>query len=334
MSHRLPASAVLRVALLAGASWALWRELRGTTPGEIAGRLQQYGMAHVALALGLTVASFLLLGIVEILALRASGGAGRHGISVGRALYTGFVANALSQSIGLSVLTGAAVRARAYGRRGMGAPEVAAVSAFVTLTATLGLFAAGAVALASGTVPVKLWSFTMPAAALSALIAAPVVAYLVWSVAGRGAQIGVGRWRLRRPAPGIAFSQVLASTADWLITGGVLFVFLASPSSVSFPAFLKAYVLAQTVAVTSHVPAGAGVLELVLLAQLVRAGETGSRAELVAGMVMFRVVYYLLPLIVAAAIAGVSELRGRRTVATDHKRWIPVRPALSEEGTL
>lgn len=331
MSHRLPPVAVLRVALLAGAGWALWRQLRGTTPGEITDRLARYGLAHVALAIGLTVASFLLLGVIEVLALRASAGAGRHGVSLRTALTTGFVANALSQSIGLAVLTGAAVRARAYGRRGMSAPDIAEVSAFVTLTATLGLLAAAAVALVTEGGRVSLWKYSVPGVALGLLLALPVLAYIAWSILGRRAEVGIGRWKLRRPATGIAVSQVIVSTIDWVVTGGVLFVFLASPSSISFPGFLKAYALAQTAAASSHVPGGAGVLELVLLAQLARAGDTGSRVELLAGLVMFRVVYYLLPLVVAASVAAISELRGRRSQVAA-TRWSPGRTALAEEG--
>ena len=70
-----------------------------------------------------------MLGLIERLAIRH---ANTTSIPRRTAMTTAFVANAFSQSIGLALLTGAAVRLRAYARRGADAPAVARISDVVT----------------------------------------------------------------------------------------------------------------------------------------------------------------------------------------------------------
>ena len=313
------AAPLLRVALAIAALWALRRELSGVGMGTLLAHLRAYGWTHVTLGVACTVGSFLVLGVVEILALQHSGGAQPHRVPRRAALGTSFVANALSQSIGVSVLTGAAVRVRGYARYGLDAAAVALTTAFVTITATIGVLAAAAVALVMAPAPIVIGSVVIAARAVAVAFVAIVATYLVWSAAGRGDGIGRGRWRLPRPSLGIAASQVLLSTIDWLLAGSVLFAFMPTHVGLSYGVVLGAYMIAQTTAMTSHVPGGAGVFELVVLALLGSSAPTADRAALVAALVMFRVVYYLVPLGAAIVMAGAVELaRARGTASRAH----------------
>ena len=229
-----------RGALLVAACWALRRELAGIRPADLVARLAAYGLPHVALGLACTAASFLVLGAIEVAALRQAAGESSTDVPRRAAMTTAFVANAFSQSIGLALL---------------------------------------------------------------------VLAYLTWSLVGRGEALGRGRWSLPRPSATLAAAQVGLSALDWLLTGTVLFAFVPAALGVGYWALLRAYMIAQTVGMTSHVPAGAGVLELVMLALLAGAAPAAARAAVVASLVMFRVVYYVMPLVVAVVVAGAAELR-------------------------
>jgi uncharacterized membrane protein YbhN (UPF0104 family) len=66
--------------------------------------------------------------------------------------------------------------------------------------------------------------------------------------------------------------------------------------------------------VISHVPGGAGVFELIVLALLAPITLPEHRAAVVASLVAFRVLYYLLPLVAATAIAVTAELLPTRRV--------------------
>jgi phosphatidylglycerol lysyltransferase len=278
------------------ACWALRRELSGLRAADLLAALRGYGASHVALGLACTAASFLVLGAIELIALRSAGD-----------VPPGAVPPTISQSVGLALLTGAAVRVRAYGRRGLDAVAVARVTGFATLTTTLGLLAAGAVALLASTAPLRLHGHDFAVRPVGAVLAAIVLAYLAWSALGRGTAVGRGRWRLLRPSPALAAAQVGLSAFDWLVTGTVLYAFL--PAGIGYWPLLRAYMIAQTVGVTSHVPGGVGVLELVLLAVLAGTAPVAARTAVTAALVMFRVVYYLVPLVAAMLVAGVAELR-------------------------
>jgi len=298
-----------RGALLVAACWALRRELAGIRPADLVARLAAYGLPHVALGLACTAASFLVLGAIEVAALRQAAGESSTDVPRRAAMTTAFVANAFSQSIGLALLTGAAVRLRAYVRHGLDAAAVARVTGVVTLTTTLGLVAAGAAALLASTAPLHVQGVALAVRPAGAVLALLVLAYLTWSLVGRGEALGRGRWSLPRPSATLAAAQVGLSALDWLLTGTVLFAFVPAALGVGYWALLRAYMIAQTVGMTSHVPAGAGVLELVMLALLAGAAPAAARAAVVASLVMFRVVYYVMPLVVAVVVAGAAELR-------------------------
>ena len=304
----------IRLALLVAAAWALRHELAGIELHGLTARLATYGPRHLLLALGCTLGSFLVLGVIEIVALRearraAHGACDSADVPAADAMTTAFVANALSQSVGLSLLTGATVRLHAYGRRGLDTVSVARVTAFATITTALGLLATGAVALLTSSAPLHARGVSIPGRPLGGTLALLVVAYLMWAGLGHRAALGHGRWRLTRPSLGVAAAQFALSTLDWLLAGTVLFAFVPVAIGVGYWTLLRAFIIAQTVAVTSHVPGGAGVLEVVLLALLVGTASTGARTAVVASLVMFRVVYYLLPLIAAMIVAAIAELR-------------------------
>ena len=318
--------AVVRVGLLVASIWALRREFAGLPPAAIVHRLGQYGWPHLALGIAGVVASFLLLGAIEVLALRTSGMVARR-VSHRAAVGTAFVAHALSQSVGVALLTGTAVRLRSYARRGLSATQVAQVSAAVTVTVTLGLVTAATWALLARSAPVAVGSHTFAMRPVGLLSGLTVAAYLAWSFAGKRGPAAPRRWTIPRPAPLTAVTQILLSTADWLVTGAVLYAFIQPELGLGFWTYLQIFIVAQLLAVLSHVPAGAGVFEVVLLALLLATNPAADRAMLLAAVVMYRVIYYLLPLAVAMLMAGVAEVRRMRNRFLERRLAVTLRPA-------
>ena len=310
----------MRFALGGAAVWAVLRELRGVDVGAFSLEIATLRPAQYLLGVTCTIASFLLLGVIEWMALRNGDGPAARQVPVSSALRTGFVANALSQSIGLAVLTGAAVRARAYGRNGLDAIDMAQATAFVTITATLGLLAAGAVAVFASGGAVEVGTVSLAARPTALLLGGVVAAYVLWGLSGRGDGIGWRRWRIPRPTPLLALGQVTISALDWLLTGAVLYAFMPHHFGLGLGPMLGAYMVGQVVAVTSHVPAGAGIFELVVIAVLLRTDPAAPRVAVATALVMFRVVYYLVPLCIAVVLAAVTELSrqsGRTTIGFD-----------------
>ena len=299
----------LRAALLALAGLALRRELAGVNVAELLRGLRSYGVRHVTFGLVLTAASVLTRGVVELLALRYAGRGVARLVPLRTALATSFVAHAFSHSVGLALPTGAAVRLRAYTGRGLGVAAVARVSAFVTGTVTLGLLATGALALLSTETPVREQHVAIAVRPVGAILAVLVLAYLTWSGSAMGSAIGSGRWRVPRPSLPLALAQVMLSVVDWLLVGTLLYVLLPTALPLEYPAFLRAYLVAQTAGVASHVPGGVGVFEAVLLTLLAPAAPAGGMGMLAALLLIYRVIYYLVPLAVAIMVFVIVEPR-------------------------
>jgi len=229
-------------------------------------------------------------------------------VPCGVAIATAFVANAFSQSIGLALLTGTAVRLRAYDRYDLDAAAVARVSAFVTLSATLGLLAMGAGAVLASGAPVAIGQVSLSARPLGVLLAIVVLAYLGWSGFGSRAAVGRRGWSIDRPTLAIALQQVAVASFDWLLTGTVLFLVLPL-DGIGYGTVLRVYLLSQTVGTISHVPGGAGVFELFVLTLLRPLIPPNQQVTVVASLVAFRVLYYLLPLVAALLVASFAESR-------------------------
>jgi phosphatidylglycerol lysyltransferase len=135
--------------------------------------------------------------------------------------------------------------------------------------------------------------------------------------------IGLGWWMdrpirlfgypLHFPRPSIAGAQIALSVADLLLVAAVLYACLPHASAVGYPHVLAVYILAFVVGLISHVPGGLGVFDAVVLVGL----STRLPADqILAGLLTFRVVYHLVPLVSAGALFGAVEaLAARRRFA-------------------
>ena len=315
----------VRIALACGAFVALRRELVNVSAAEVVSAIEGFGLIRILAAVIVAAASFLTLGIFELMALHDTAryqiGEPKWKVPARVAIITAFVSNAFSQSIGLAVLTGSAIRMRAYSRYKVGAGAVARISAFVTISATLGLVAAGAIALVESraVLPVR---FGLSMRMFGFALSLPALAYLGWALIGKG-KIGGKGWRMNPPSRPMAFAQVSLSVIDWLLTGTVLFILMPSSATIGYAGFLGIYLVAQTAGVASHVPGGLGVFEGALISLVHVADPAISAGIVAASLVVYRVVYYLLPLAIAMVMAGIAELRARQHVISIVRRPVP-----------
>jgi phosphatidylglycerol lysyltransferase len=90
-----------------------------------------------------------------------------------------------------------------------------------------------------------------------------------------------------------------------MVAAASLYVVLPDSMVLSYPQFLGVYLLAVVAVILTHVPGGVGVLELIILTF----AATNSKSEVLAALVAFRVIYYLLPLGLALALLLTYELR-------------------------
>lgn len=256
----------------------------------------------IAWAVAGTAASFLVLSGYDSSGLRYVGAK----VDRGTVLLTSFTAYALGNTVGFGVLTGGAVRMRMYTAAGVEPTQVARAIAFNAGAFGLGVTAFGALGLLWGADRVAEVARTpgwVLQGAAAMLLAA--VGWLLWLCQHRSEVRIAGRWPLKLPPPQLAWQQLAISGGDLAAAGAALWVLLPE-GSVDLPSFVAFYAIALTLSVVSHVPGGLGVFEAVILA----ACSPQTPAEAVFGaLLLYRGIYFLLPLVLAAALLAAYELR-------------------------
>ncbi len=305
LRRALPALIGLVLFVLALA--VLRRELQAATWREIVRQVWSTPGPRLALAVILTAVNYAVLTGYDFLAFAYIG----KRLSWQRVALASFLAYAISNSVGFAMLSGASVRYRFYTRWGITAEELSRVVLSYVVTFWLGLLLLGGVSLATSPLPDAL-AFPGRAAVvpLGWALAAASVAYVAASMVRR-APLRFGRFELPLPTPQIASAQLAVSAFDWTLAAAVLYALLP-PSGLTFVSLLGAFLAAQLIGVASHVPGGVGVFEGIVVLLLKPYIDSGS---LLAALLVYRAVYYLLPLAVALVALVADELHQRREQA-------------------
>ncbi|HEX3233904.1 MAG TPA: lysylphosphatidylglycerol synthase domain-containing protein [Gemmatimonadales bacterium] len=307
-------SVALGVLLFAGAVYVLRSELRQHSLQEILAELRSFPRVRLVLAVLATGLGYLALAGYDAISLAYLD----RRLPARRIIYAAFLGYAFANSLPLSVVTGATVRYRLYSQWGLARDQAARVVTLNTITYAVGLLATAGVALAVQ--PVLLPGFLhLPlrsARPIGFACLVVVAAYLAWS-SRPGGDLRIWHWDLPRPTLGRAVAQIGVSAADWVFSGAALYVLL--PHRVPFHVFLAVFLLGQIASLVAQIPGGLGVFEAVVLWGLRPALSTPA---ILIGLVGYRLVYFVLPLILATVIWVLREARG-----WVRRRWPAVRRA-------
>ena len=231
-------------------------------------------------------------------------------LSWDRIALASFLAYAVANNVGFAMLSGASVRYRFYARWGLTAPQLSRLFVAYATTFWLGLLLLGGASLATSRLPDALGIPRVLAVPIGILLTLTSLAYVALPLLRR-APIRIRDVELPLPSPPVAAAQLLVSAMDWTLAAAVLYVLLP-PSGMPFRAVLGAFLVAQLLGLASHVPGGVGVFEGTMV--LVTAPFVESGAVLPA-LIVYRVVYYLVPLTIALVVLVADELRNAGAAA-------------------
>ncbi len=286
------------LAIFAAAAYALHNAFAGHSFDEILAEFRKRSFDQIASALALTALSYFVLMGYDLLGLHYI----QKSVSVPRAMLTSFLGFTFANNLGF--LGGAGLRLRFYVDLGLTSFEVGKLILFSAVTFWLGFASLGGV----------LFLFDPPQApaawmtphlihGFGGLLAFLVSCYLGlgrkrWSeFTFLGKKFVLPNWRVRLAQAGIA-------SLDWIVASSVLYVLL--PVQISFPEYLAAFLLALILGLASNVPGGLGVFESVLIYMLPSGAQ--DEAAILASLLMFRLIYYVLPLSVATVTVAGHEL--------------------------
>lgn len=293
------AAAVLLIVLALGFE-ALRAILAEVHLRDVRAALHAMSPVRIAAALSLTVASYLALTLYDSLALRTIGAKLPWRI----AALASFTSYTISHNLGLAFLTGGSARYRIYSSAGLDLADVARISLIASATFWGGVFTVTGVALAIGRQPIEIGPlFIAPMLqhliGIAILMAIGAVFCLRWYGVG---QAGFGRFTLPIPPISTMAAQIAVAAFDLAAASAALFVLVPDAAPQTFGIFFIAYALAIVAALVTHVPGGIGIFEGVILAIV-----PGSRSEIFAALLLYRLIYYLLPLASAGALLGILE---------------------------
>jgi phosphatidylglycerol lysyltransferase len=312
---------LLVAALLGVAIWLLHRELRTYHYNDIRRSLAAIPAAKVGLAILLTAVSYWILTAYDTLALRHLG----RRLPYRRTALASFLGYAFAHNIGLSVLGGAAPRYRLYSAWRLSPIEITTVVGFAAVMFWLGSLTITGIALVAepGPMAASLRLPTTAAPLLGIAFLVLVAGYLIATVLRRRPFVIRG-WEFSLPTFPIGLQQVIVSTVDWAMCAAVLYVLLPGSVTVSYGHFVGLFVIAQVLGVSSHVPGGLGVFETVMLLAL---PARTSAPAIVGSLLVFRAIYYLLPMVLATGLLAAYEALQRRErlgeLGAMFGRWAP-----------
>ncbi|QYX48704.1 lysylphosphatidylglycerol synthase domain-containing protein [Pseudomonas tussilaginis] len=279
---------------------------------EVKQSLQAYSPASLTVGLGLALCSFMLFSCYDLLGRAYTG----HHLPVRQVLPVAFVCYAFNLNF-TTWVGGVALRYRLYGRLGLDTATITRIISLGILTNWVGylalagtVFALRLVKLpanwAVGTTGLQLIGVLMVLLALTYLLACAFARRRTWR--WRDHEITLPSWRL-------ALLQVGMGASNWALMAALIYWLL--PDELFYPSILGILLISCVAGVIAHVPAGLGVLETVFLALL--HGQLGQ-GTLVAALLGYRTLYYLIPLLLALVAYLVLEKRAkamRQQVKTD-----------------
>ena len=305
LRRALPAA--IGLVLFIAALEVLRSALRAVTWHDLNSDILRTPPLRLVLALVLTAVNYAVLTGYDFLALAYVG----RRLPRWRVILTSFLAYAMSNNVGWAMLSGASVRYRFYSRFGVTVEELGRIVFSYSVTFWIGLLLLGGLSLLTSEMPAAVPFAQVLAMPLGGLLIAASLAYVVAAFVRR-APLRLRGFVVPMPPPGLAVAQLLVSVVDWILAGAVLYVLLA-PGRVTFFGFLGAFLSAQILGLASHVPGGVGIFEG-LMVLLLR--PSVSSAELLPSLVVYRAVYYLLPLVAAVLVLVADEVHRRRAQAS------------------
>lgn len=304
----------INIALILGlllAAYLLYTVFSRYSLGEILQSLGAISVSRLILAVGFCALSYLCLSGFDWMALRYAG----KPLSYPKAALASFTSLSIGHNLGVAALSSGAVRYRYYARWGLNAEEVAKVILFCGVTVGMGLSTLAGIALLSN--PRDAGNLLhVGADALFWIglfcLAFPVV-YVVLAGTLR-APLRVWKWRFEMPDLKLAIGQIIIGTLNFICVAACLHQVLPAGVDSSFVQTATAFVLANIAVLVTHVPGGLGVLEATVSHVLPGAASIGA-------LIAFRVIYFLLPLLIGLMVFAASELVIRkRSTARSKKR--------------
>ena len=294
------ARVAVAAAIIGGAGYILYRELSGLDKDAFMASLRGTPPWRIGGALLLTTQSFVAVAFYDVMAARL---VAPRRISVLRAFFAGIVGNAIANTLGFHAITGSVVRYRIFASVGV---KMADVAKIISLQGA---------SMAAGFVCVTSLSLLLSPAAhggaagrlAGAALLAGLAGILLWLYRSKR-QLTIGRWTLPFPDAKNAAQQMAIGTVEMCAAIGALHVLLPPDLAPNFFDLVLLYMGALLLGIVSGAPGGAGVFEATLIVSF----PADARPAVLAALLLYRLIYNILPFCLSGLALLVFERRQAR----------------------
>ncbi len=290
------------VVIITFACIALFRLLNDIDTEKVITALKAVPMQTILIAAGFVAASYVTLTFYDFFSLRTIGA---HAVPYRVAAFAGFASYAIGHNLGATVFTAGAVRYRIYSAYGLGIIDIAKIAFVTGLTFWLGnAFVLGismALAPDAASAVNQLPPWVNRTIAFTGL--AVIIGYLIWLLPAPRT-IGRDQWQVTLPNAPLTLVQIGIGILDLGLGSLAMYALLPAEPSVAFLTVMVTFVLATLLGFLSHAPGSIGVLDAALLIGLAQF----EKEELLASLLIFRALYFLLPFCVAVLLLAAREI--------------------------
>jgi uncharacterized membrane protein YbhN (UPF0104 family) len=279
----------------------LYHILRDIDPDSLIDAIEATDWKTLIIAGLFVVAGYLTLTFYDLFALRTIG---RPEVPYRVAALAGFTSYAVGHNVGASVFSGGAVRYRIYSNWGLSVIEVTKICFVAGLTfwlgnaTVLGLGVLRAPQAARAIDQLPLWCNRV----MALVILTMLVAYVAW-VWVRPRVIGRDGWQVTLPGGPLTLIQIAIGIIDLGCCAAAMYMLVPDEPNLGFVTVAVIFVAATLLGFASHAPGGLGVFDAAMMVALWQF----DKEDLLAGLLLFRLLYYIIPFVISLAVLGIRE---------------------------
>jgi len=295
-------AAAISVLIVTIAVVTLLRVFREIESAGVIAALKGQSLHRLLGAGGFVAAGYVILIGYDIFALRA---VGWKTVPYRVAAFASFTSYTIGHNFGATVFTSGVIRYRIYSAWGLGIGDIAKIAFITGLTYWLG----NAVVLGFGILyaPDAASAVDRLPASINRLIGYSglicVACYMLWLLP-RPRFVGGTNWQIALPGPRSTLVQIAIGAVDLIFVALAMYAVLPAQPAIDPLHLIVIFVIAMLIGVVSYTPGSLGVMEAVMFMGLPQFG----REDLLASLVTFRALYFVLPMLLASLLLGLREL--------------------------
>lgn len=216
-------------------------------------------------------------------------------------IFAGFIGFSISNNAGHAIVSGGSIRYRLYTRWRFHASEIVRMVTFSGFTYLFGCFFL--IILGYFLTPDHAFgegSVSKMTTLVTTIVSAVLLVLYFWATLFYKKPIIIKDVEFDTPSFKMALAQTFLGGADILLASLVLYFPLIPFIDIPFDVFIGVFIIAQVLGVFSQVPGGLGVFEGLFI--FIIPGGSENAVKLFGALIAYRIIYYLLPLVISGIV--------------------------------